>query len=224
MSRRPTSRHRPPGRTPRPCARSRASWRSCPRCAGCSAACGCCSWSPLCALPALLDERYTNLAAAVVIYSIIAISLVMLTGWAGEISLGQVAFVAIGSACAGAANVHWHLGPVLSFLLAGVVGAVASVDHRHPRLAHPRPVPVGDHTRLCGRDVVVPARPRLLPVPARRAHRPRPPSPGVDAVRRARDRHRAPLLLRRGRRPDPRVAGGAGTAALAGRARHRRHP
>ena len=81
----------------------------------------------LCGLPALLDERYTNLAAAVVIYSIIAISLVMLTGWAGEISLGQVAFVAIGSACAGAANVHWHLGPVLSFLLAGAVGAVASV-------------------------------------------------------------------------------------------------
>ncbi len=81
----------------------------------------------LLALPALLDERYTNLAAAVVIYSIIAVSLVLLTGWAGEISLGQVAFVAIGSAAAGAANVHWHLAPVLSFLLAGAVGAVASV-------------------------------------------------------------------------------------------------
>ena len=79
------------------------------------------------ALPALLDERYTNLAAAVVIYAIVAVSLVLLTGWAGEISLGQVAFVAIGSAAAGAANVHWHLAPVPSFLLAGLVGAVASV-------------------------------------------------------------------------------------------------
>jgi ABC-type branched-subunit amino acid transport system ATPase component/ABC-type branched-subunit amino acid transport system permease subunit len=79
------------------------------------------------ALPALLDLRYTNLAAAVVIYAIVAVSLVLLTGWAGEISLGQVAFVAIGSAAAGAANVHWHLAPVPSFLLAGLVGAVASV-------------------------------------------------------------------------------------------------
>ena len=61
------------------------------------------------------------------IYAIIAISLVLLTGWAGEISLGQVAFVAIGSAAAGAANVHWHLDPFLSFLLAGAVGAVASI-------------------------------------------------------------------------------------------------
>ncbi len=79
------------------------------------------------ALPSMLDDRYTNLAAAVVIYAIIAVSLVLLTGWAGEISLGQVAFVAIGSAAAGAANVHWHLAPVLSFLLAGLVGAAASV-------------------------------------------------------------------------------------------------
>ena len=57
----------------------------------------------------------------------VAISLVLLTGWAGEISLGQVAFVAIGSAAAGAANVHWQLDPMLSFLLAGAVGAVASI-------------------------------------------------------------------------------------------------
>jgi ABC-type branched-subunit amino acid transport system ATPase component/ABC-type branched-subunit amino acid transport system permease subunit len=81
----------------------------------------------LLAIPALLDERYTNLAAAVLIYAIIAVSLVLLTGWAGEISLGQVAFVAIGSAAAGAANVHWQLAPVPSLLLAGAVGAAASV-------------------------------------------------------------------------------------------------
>lgn len=79
------------------------------------------------ALPFFLDLRSTNLAAAVLIYAIIAISLVLLTGWAGEISLGQVAFVAIGSAAAGAANVHWDLGVIGSVLLAGVVGAVTSV-------------------------------------------------------------------------------------------------
>ena len=56
--------------------------------------------------------RDTNLAAAVAIYSIIAMSLVLLTGWAGEISLGQVAFVAIGAAAAGAVNVRWDLDPI----------------------------------------------------------------------------------------------------------------
>ena len=78
-------------------------------------------------LPFMLSEKDTNLAAAVAIYAIIAVSLVILTGWAGEISLGQVAFVAIGAAAAGAANVHWQLDPFLSFLLAGAVGAVASI-------------------------------------------------------------------------------------------------
>ncbi|MFI5045618.1 MAG: ATP-binding cassette domain-containing protein [Acidimicrobiia bacterium] len=78
-------------------------------------------------LPFWLGLRDTNLAAAVAIYAIIAISLVMLTGWAGEISLGQVAFVAIGAAAASAANVRWDLDPLLSFLLAAAVGAVASV-------------------------------------------------------------------------------------------------
>jgi ABC-type branched-subunit amino acid transport system ATPase component/branched-subunit amino acid ABC-type transport system permease component len=78
-------------------------------------------------LPFMLSEKDTNLAAAVMIYAVIAISLVLLTGWAGEISLGAVAFVAIGSAAAGAANVHWHLDPLLSFLLAGAIGAVASI-------------------------------------------------------------------------------------------------
>jgi ABC-type branched-subunit amino acid transport system ATPase component/ABC-type branched-subunit amino acid transport system permease subunit len=81
----------------------------------------------LVALPFILSLRDTNLAAVVAIYAIVAVSLVLLTGWAGEISLGQVAFVAIGGAAASAANVHWHLDPALSFLLAGAVGVVASV-------------------------------------------------------------------------------------------------
>ena len=81
----------------------------------------------LIALPFVLSVHDTNLASAVVIYAIVAISLVLLTGWAGEISLGQVAFVAIGAAAASAANIHWDLDPALSFLLAGAVGAVASI-------------------------------------------------------------------------------------------------
>jgi ABC-type branched-subunit amino acid transport system ATPase component/ABC-type branched-subunit amino acid transport system permease subunit len=81
----------------------------------------------LIALPFVLDTRDTNLAAAVAIYAVVAISLVILTGWAGQISLGQVGFVAIGAAATSAANVHWGLDPAASFLLAGAVGAGAAV-------------------------------------------------------------------------------------------------
>ena len=78
-------------------------------------------------LPFLLSGTNANLAALVAIYAMIAISLVVLTGWGGEISLGQVAFVAIGSAAAAVANVRWDLDPLLSLLFAGCIGAVASV-------------------------------------------------------------------------------------------------
>ena len=78
-------------------------------------------------LPFVLSETNINLAAAVAIYAMVAISLVLLTGWGGEISLGQVAFVAIGSAAAGVVNVRWHLDPLSSLMFAGCIGAIASV-------------------------------------------------------------------------------------------------
>lgn len=52
-------------------------------------------------LPALLGEREINLAAVIVIFSLVGLSLVVLTGWAGQVSLGQMAFVAIGAGVAG---------------------------------------------------------------------------------------------------------------------------
>jgi ABC-type branched-subunit amino acid transport system ATPase component/ABC-type branched-subunit amino acid transport system permease subunit len=79
-------------------------------------------------LPAFLGESRTNLAAVALIYAVIGLSLVVLTGWAGEISLGQMAFVGIGAAVAGSitARLGWDLG--LGLLGAGVVGAfVAAV-------------------------------------------------------------------------------------------------
>ncbi|HXY92069.1 MAG TPA: hypothetical protein VEP49_06295, partial [Acidimicrobiia bacterium] len=44
-------------------------------------------------LPLALSPSRVNLAAVALIYAVIALSLVVLTGWAGEISLGQMAFV-----------------------------------------------------------------------------------------------------------------------------------
>lgn len=68
-------------------------------------------------LPWVVSPSQTNLAAAIITYAIIGLSLLVLTGWAGQISLGQVAFAAIGAYVAAVSG--------LPFLLALVVGAVA---------------------------------------------------------------------------------------------------
>ena len=50
------------------------------------------------ALPYVLTPARTQLAALILIYAIVACSLVVLTGMAGHISLGQVAFMGLGAA------------------------------------------------------------------------------------------------------------------------------
>ena len=49
-------------------------------------------------VPRLLSPARTQLAALILIYGVVACSLVVLTGWAGHISLGQVAFMGVGAA------------------------------------------------------------------------------------------------------------------------------
>jgi branched-chain amino acid transport system permease protein len=77
-------------------------------------------------VPVVFTESKTNLAAVALVYGIIALSLVVLTGWAGEISLGQMAFVAVGAAVGGSltARLGWDLA--LGLLGAGVVGAAVA--------------------------------------------------------------------------------------------------
>ena len=81
----------------------------------------------LVAVPALVSASRLSLATAIVIFGIIGCSLVVLTGWAGQVSLGQVAFVGIGAAVSGAvtARLGWDLAAGL--LLAGLVGAVVAM-------------------------------------------------------------------------------------------------
>ena len=61
-----------------------------------------------------------------VMFALIGVSLVILTGWAGEISLGQVAFFALGAATAAkASSLHWDF--FLCLLAAGLIGALFSL-------------------------------------------------------------------------------------------------
>jgi len=76
-------------------------------------------------LPLTLGVGRSYLMSQICIYGVIALSLTVLTGWAGQVSLGQFALVAVG------ADVATHMSPgvplVLLLPLAGVVTAVVSV-------------------------------------------------------------------------------------------------
>lgn len=80
----------------------------------------------LAVLPLTWDASRVNLTGVGLIFGMIAVSMVILTGWAGQISLGQLAFVAFGAAVTGRLALNgWDLVP--SLLAAGVVGAVVAV-------------------------------------------------------------------------------------------------
>jgi len=86
-------------------------------------------------LPLLLNVGNNYLFSQVCIYAVIALSLTVLTGWAGQVSLGQFGLVAVGALVAA------HLGssiplPVL-LLFAGAVTAVVAVIVGLPALRMP---------------------------------------------------------------------------------------
>lgn len=74
-------------------------------------------------LPWALSASATTLLTVYVIYAIIGLSLVVLSGWAGQISLGQFGFAAVGGWAAAASG----LPMPLALVLAGCAGAVAAV-------------------------------------------------------------------------------------------------
>jgi branched-chain amino acid transport system permease protein len=77
--------------------------------------------------PKLLGEGRTVLAGALFLYGIVAISLVLLTGWAGQVSLGQFAFAGIGAAIGAWMTLHLHWDPSIVIIVSGLVGAAVAV-------------------------------------------------------------------------------------------------
>ncbi len=78
-------------------------------------------------LPHLLNTEDSLKASAVGIYAIIGISVIVLTGWAGQVSLGQMGFVAWGSAVTAKLSTQWEADLLVSLLVATVVGALVAV-------------------------------------------------------------------------------------------------
>ena len=78
-------------------------------------------------VPLLLPAIRVNLLfAQAVMFAIVGISLVVLTGWGGEVSLGQIAFFALGAAAAAKLSSNgWDF--FLCIIAAGLVGAAFSL-------------------------------------------------------------------------------------------------
>ena len=86
------------------------------------------------ALPAVLRVDQVIKATAVVAFAMVCVSLVVLSGWAGQISLGQVAFFAIGAATSAWVTTRWHVDLTLALLVGGVAGATAALAVGLPAL------------------------------------------------------------------------------------------
>jgi branched-chain amino acid transport system permease protein len=79
------------------------------------------------ALPYVVGYGQQILASVIVIYGIVAVSLVILTGWAGQISLGQWGVAGVGALMASAVGYKAHGDFFLTLLVAGLAGAVAAI-------------------------------------------------------------------------------------------------
>ncbi|MBN2624152.1 MAG: ABC transporter permease [Acidimicrobiales bacterium] len=85
-------------------------------------------------LPAWLSTSRLNLATIIVIFGVVAASLVVLTGWSGQVSLGHMAFVGVGAAVGGALTDHRGWDLAVAMLVAGLIGGVAAVVVGYPAL------------------------------------------------------------------------------------------
>ena len=85
-------------------------------------------------LPAILQPGRLDQVSIGLVFGLGALSLVVLSGWAGTISLGQFALIGVGAVVAGDLMVHLNLDFFLSAVVAGVAGAAAAVILGSPAL------------------------------------------------------------------------------------------
>jgi ABC-type branched-subunit amino acid transport system permease subunit len=86
-------------------------------------------------LPFLLNVGNNYLFSQVCIYGVIALSLTVLTGWAGQVSLGQFGLVAVGALMA--AHIGGSIPLPLLLLFAGAVTALVAIIVGLPALRMP---------------------------------------------------------------------------------------
>ena len=79
------------------------------------------------ALPSVLSPSQDFRAAMVTALAVLALSVVVLTGWTGEVTLGQMAVAAVGAAVTAYVTVEWQFDLLLALPLAGLAAAAVAV-------------------------------------------------------------------------------------------------
>lgn len=77
--------------------------------------------------PFIMSPSQVNVTTVTLIYAMVGMSLLILSGWAGQLSLGQFAFAAVGGYAASLARAELHLPLPLCLLVAMLAGAVAAI-------------------------------------------------------------------------------------------------
>jgi branched-chain amino acid transport system permease protein len=77
--------------------------------------------------PWAMSSGQTNLAGVWMIYAMVGLSLLVLTGWAGQISLGQFAFAAVGGWIAAASRLPFPLAIVLATIGGALIAVIIGI-------------------------------------------------------------------------------------------------
>ncbi len=92
-----------------------------------TSAIGLIAFGAACTLPLWMGAGELIRASVLVVLAIVGCSVVVLTGWSGQVSLGQMSFAAVGAAVGAVALLDWHWDLSLALLLAGAVTAAVAV-------------------------------------------------------------------------------------------------
>jgi len=78
-------------------------------------------------VPLALDDADNGTLALTAAFAVAGLSVVLLTGIAGQVSLGQWAIAGVGAYAVGLASLRWHWNVLPSLLFAAIAGAVGSL-------------------------------------------------------------------------------------------------
>ena len=85
------------------------------------------AFAAACTLPLWLGPGALVDASTLVALAVVGCSVVVLTGWSGQVSLGQMSFAAVGAVVGAVALLDWHWDLSLALLLAGAAAAAVAV-------------------------------------------------------------------------------------------------
>jgi ABC-type branched-subunit amino acid transport system ATPase component/ABC-type branched-subunit amino acid transport system permease subunit len=91
------------------------------------------------AYPLVTTPRQLSLGITVVALTVVGLSLLVLSGWAGQVSLGQLGLGAVGGYVTAVAGVSWHLPLPITLLLGAAAAAVVAPLIGLPALRLPGP-------------------------------------------------------------------------------------